>query len=79
MGVPPGNRVPIPLRPIRDIDGTRALLIPNDGASAGVLKDGQYRLAATFKRDIGAGRPVLSERGNRSDEQVTLDWALPIA
>jgi hypothetical protein len=78
-GVPPGQRVPIPLRPIRDTDGARALLVPHDGASASIFKDGQYQLAATFKRDLGGGRPVLSERGSRLDEQVTLDWALPIA
>jgi hypothetical protein len=69
----------IPLRPIRDADGARALLVPHDEVTASFFYHGSYRLAATFKRDLGGDRPVLTERGNKLDEQVTLSWTLPIA
>ncbi|MCV2489977.1 hypothetical protein OF117_11460 [Geodermatophilus sp. YIM 151500] len=78
-GRPTWLRVPVPLRLIRDADGTRALLVAHDGPSTVALDAGEYLMRATYKRDLGSGRPVLSERGSTLDEHVVLDWTLPVA
>jgi hypothetical protein len=78
-GRPTVLSVPVPLRLIRDADGTRALLVVQDGPSTVALDAGEYLMRATYKRDLGSGRPILSEQGNTLDEQVILGWTLPVA
>ncbi|GIF01459.1 hypothetical protein [Paractinoplanes rishiriensis] len=65
--------------PVPDADGTRVLLVPHTGPAAGLLADGKYLVTGLFRRNIGAGQPVLSVQGDTGDETATVEIELPIA
>jgi hypothetical protein len=59
-GVPPGQRVPVALRRNWDTDGTRALLVPHNGTSAGPI-EGWYWQPSSNVTSAPADRPVGHE------------------
>ena len=69
----------MPIRTLRNADGTRAFLLPLNSGSAVAFANGDYTLVATYRRNLGSGQPVLSERGNIADERVTIGFSLPVS
>lgn len=68
---------PISVRALRDRDGTRAILLRLEAGEVAEFTAGGYWLTATYRRDLGPGRPVLTERGSSADEQGTIAWSVP--
>ena len=68
-----------PVRVLRDADGTRALLLRGNAGAGQAFSTGDYTLTGTFKRDAGAGLPVLTKAGSAAPEQVSIAWALPLS
>lgn len=76
---PRSIQVPVPIHALCDADGTRAFLLALDHGSAVAFENGDYILVATYRRNLGSGQPVLSERGNTADERVTIGVSLPVS
>jgi hypothetical protein len=69
---------PSSFRIIRNADGSRAIAIAEKRRRLAPFDAGKYTLTGTFKRDAGAGVPVLSERGSSADETATISWRIPV-
>jgi len=62
---------------ISSADGTRTYLFVPKSSAWSFLKNGNYRLTLTFKRDIGSDNPVLLRHGFKTDEKAHLEFGLP--
>jgi hypothetical protein len=75
--LPGGVYSPVDARLLRKGDGTGFLVIVPAGSPAGsALAVGPYRLGMKYRRNnraIDPGSQLLTEAGNRSDENVTID------
>jgi hypothetical protein len=65
-------------RALRNADGTRAFIVLMTGGGVVDFQPGDFTLAGTFRRDIGGGLPVLTERGSSTDEKAEIKWTLPV-
>src|SRR5262249_55877173 len=68
----------MPISVLRKADGTGVMIVAPGGptSSGSLLPQGQYRLTFTYRRDNRTNDPnsdVLSEAGDTSPEQVTID------
>jgi hypothetical protein len=67
----------MPLRLLRDFDGTRALLVVLDAQGNAIpMPAGTYTLTATYRLDMGTRAPLLSLRGSSAAEIATLRWTV---
>jgi hypothetical protein len=68
---------PVPISVLRKADGAGLMIVSSGSAPSGsFLQPGEYRLVFTYRRDNRAKDPdsdVLSEAGNTSAEEVTLE------
>ena len=60
----------VSLKALRNADGTKFLLLPNDKTS---LTPGTYRLKFTYRRELGNKLPRFSQSGDRSNEEATIN------
>lgn len=81
---PDAHRVPVVSwqdvahRLVRALDGTRALLVPVDGAGQPVpLAAGNYRFDLGFRLTGVAGLPDLSRQGDTADEAGSWSVTIP--